>query len=94
MKLIVKQKEKVVLICTYVLMEDGPVFVCFVSFKMCQDSTWNARAQRHEGDGCDGILESHRAAKGRGDVANDGSQDADQYNGYDEAKPPIHTIYR
>lgn len=50
-----------------------------------QNSTWNARAQRHKGDGCDRILESHRAAKGRGDVANDGSQDADQYNGYDEA---------
>lgn len=77
-------------------LEDAPVLVyvlCFFFYKISH-STWNARAQRHEGDGCDGILESHRAAKGRGDVANDGSQDADQYNGYDEAKPPIHTIYR
>lgn len=56
------------------------------------NSTWNARAQGHKGDGCNGILESYRTAKGRGDVSNDRSQDADQYNGYAEAKPSIHTI--
>lgn len=56
------------------------------------NSTWNARAQGHKGDGSNGILESYRTAKGRGDVSNDGSQETNPYNGYDEAKPSIHTI--
>ena len=57
-------------------------------------STWNACAQRHEGDGSDGILESDRASKGGGYVAYDGRQNSDPYDRYHEAKPTSQPIYK
>lgn len=45
--------------------------------------TRHTGAQRHEGDGGDGVLQAHRAAEVRGQVADDGGENANpEYGEY------------
>ena len=56
-------------------------------------STWNGSAERHEGDGRYGILESHRAAECAGHITNNCRQHSDPSDGNAEAEPTSHPIY-
>ena len=57
-----------------------------------RSSTWNGCAERHEGDGRDGILKSHRAAESASHIANDCSEHSNPNDGDGEAEPTSHSI--
>lgn len=54
--------------------------------------TWYRCPQSHEHHGCHGVLQSYRAAEVRCQIPGDGGEDADQWNGDEEAGPAIPVL--
>ena len=54
--------------------------------------TWDTGAERHKGDGGDGVLQADGAAEAASQVTNDGGQHTDHNNGHHEASPPTPVI--